>query len=207
SAQAQSASTAHGMCARHPEQAASGRCVRCGNFACDACRKPISPAAAICADCHERYASMREEQRRAESHLRAAGLLAQAFAVLTAVGGLVGALALGASARIGVIYFAGFWALFAWWGGRSLRRLDLRSPLPVLLLLLLAIIPVGTLLSVYLLWLAYGPSGRAIRSLDYQRALALTPELQPRASRGFLALAFGALLANVALFALVLIPR
>jgi hypothetical protein len=195
------------MCARHPQQAASGRCVRCGNFTCDACRKPISPTAAICADCHARYASMREEQRRAESHLRAAGLLAQLFAVVTALGGLVGAVMLDGSARIGEIWFAGFWALFAWWGGRSLRRLDLRSPLPALLLLLLSIIPVGTLLGAYLLWLAYGPSGRTIRSLEYQRALALTPELRPRASRWLLALAFGALLANVALFALVLVPR
>jgi len=205
SAQAQSASDEHGMCARHPQLPASGRCLRCGSFACDACRRPISPAAVICADCHERYASLREEHVRAESHLRAAGLLAQGLAVVIAVSGFAGAFAAPAASRIAVLWFAAAWALFAWWGGRSLRRLDLRSPLPVLLLLLMSIIPVGTLMGAYLLWLSYGPSGRAIRTLDYQRALAVTPELQPRANRGLLALALGALLANIALFALLLI--
>ena len=213
---ASGASEPPGACARHPEVAAAARCVRCGDFACEPCRRPISRDASICLPCRDRYASLREEHRRAESRLRSAGALAQGGAMLFALAALVLPTWSLFDARLepmrGLALLLVFWTFIFALGGRSLRRLEVgfRARSGMLVAPLIMLVPVGWLAGGYLLWLAYGPSGRTIQSLEYQRAIAATPELASGPSRTFVAVVALALLANVALFAIptiVLLPE
>jgi hypothetical protein len=78
------------------------------------------------------------------------------------------------------------WSLLYWIAGGVLRRLDMgfRRQAVVASVPLLMLMPIGTLAAGYLLWLALGPSGSVLQSLDHQRAISATPELDPKPRRG-----------------------
>lgn len=199
-----------GACARHPELAASARCVRCGNFMCDACTRQLSLSAAVCADCHERYREQRESYLRAESRLRSAGLIAQTASVLSAVVLVVGGLWLASDPGLKALLMVwpGFalWTLLYWFAGGAMRRLEMsfRPQSLMLAMPLLGLLPLGTIAAVYLLWLALGPTGRVLQSLDHQRAISATPELTAKPSWAVVALVLFVLGANLA--AMIAVP-
>lgn len=182
-----------GACARHPELRASARCVRCGNFSCEACTHRLPSNAAVCADCRERYREQREEHLRAESRLRTAGLVVQTGSVLGAsvavIAGLWFASDPALQPMLVLVPAFAIWSLLFWIAGGVLRRLDmgLRRQAVVASIPLLGLMPIGTIAAGYLLWLAFGPSGRALQSLDHQRAISATPELEPKPRWGLCA--------------------
>jgi hypothetical protein len=203
--------SARGACARHPELAASARCVRCGNFMCDACTRQLSSqSAAVCADCHERYREQRESHLRAESRLRAAGMIAQTASVCSAgvlvLGGLWLASDPGLKALLMVWPGFALWTLLYWFAGGAMRRLEMsfRPQSLMLAMPLLGLIPFGTIGAVYLLWLALGPTGRVLQSLDHQRAISATPELTAKPSWAVVAVVLFVLAANLA--AIIAVP-
>jgi len=175
-----------GACARHPDVRASARCVRCGNFSCEPCTHRLPSNAAVCADCHERYREQRESHLRTESGLRTAGLIVQSGSVLAAVVTVLVGLWLASDPQLRSILVlvpaVAIWSLLYWIAGGVLRRIDMgfRRQAVVVSMPLLMLMPIGTLAAGYLLWLAFGPSGSVLQSLDHQRAISATPELDQK---------------------------
>jgi hypothetical protein len=83
------------------------------------------------------------------------------------------------------------------------RRQAVVASIPLLMLL-----PIGTLAAGYLLWLALGPSGSVLQSLDHQRAISATPELDPKPRWGWVVAVLFLLTLNALLpFVLIIAAR
>jgi hypothetical protein len=196
------------MCASHPDVRATCRCVRCGSFACGACERRVSEQASLCRACCARYRELRETQLGAESSLRSAGLVAQGLGLACVpVAFALGAFMLrtpGTIGLVGSVLYLSFGGVSYWLSGRRLRHFQVgwRRRLLLVALPVLAIAPLGTAGSAYLLWLAYGPHGRAMESLDYERAIGVTPELSPRLVWGRASLALSLMLLNLVMLVL-----
>jgi len=196
------------VCASHPDVRATSRCVRCGSFACAACERRVSEQATLCRACCARYRELRETQLGAESSLRSAGLVAQGLGLTCfPVAFALGAFMLrtpGTIGLVGAVLYLSFAGVSYWLSGRRLRRFQVgwRRRLLLVALPVLAIAPLGTAASTYVLLLAYGPRGRAMESLDYERAIGVTQELAPRLVWGRAALALSFMLLNLVLLVL-----
>jgi uncharacterized protein YggT (Ycf19 family) len=168
-----------GACALHPNTHASVHCVRCGNYACAACARPISERASICGACYERSLSLRNEYAQAETRVRAAGVVAQSLAVLIfAFQALVlfvqKAEFAQASASL-TFYFAV--CVLAWFAGHAVRGLGSGTRWKVRFLAsVMTVSLIGSLYGLYLLWATFSERGRVVTSPEYTQVLESTPE-------------------------------
>ncbi len=113
-------------------------------------------------------------------------------AVYCIVGGvaLLGVLANGkiGSGEVGFVSFVALlFVAIAWfqlWVGIGLRRLkpEVKTPATVLAAIGLIGIPIGTLISAYILWLIHSAKGKVVLSYEYQEIIRQTPHIKYKTS-------------------------
>ena len=126
------------------------------------------------------------------------GHIAAGFVVVDDVAGLV--------LFVVFIIFDGVWAALIFAVGRGLRILArwVRIPVGILSTLGLPLIPIGTAISAYILYLIFCRKGRIVFSPEYREVIRQTPHIKCKTSCIFIAavILFVALLFVVLLFAM-----
>lgn len=71
------------------------------------------------------------------------------------------------------------------WTGRLLRKLDPKAVMPATLLSVIGLlgIPIGTLISAYVLYLLHSAKGKKVFSAEYREVIAATPHIKYKMSR------------------------
>ncbi|MEM9554843.1 MAG: hypothetical protein AAGC60_11330 [Acidobacteriota bacterium] len=139
--------------------------------------------------------AIRREHVRHEASVRSIGLLYYLNGLATglysviflfaALGALVdgGEVAM-AAVMGGMALFAGAFSAFVFWLGSSLRKLEERSRVPATVLAAIGLIgiPIGTLISAYILYLLHSEKGKRIFTAEYRAIRDRTPEIRYRTS-------------------------
>ena len=83
-----------------------------------------------------------------------------------------------------ITIFCGGVTFLNYWVARGLRRLDQRVRTPAIVLSAIGLlgIPIGTLISIYFLWLLLSKKGQYIFSDEYAGIIALTPHIKYKTS-------------------------
>jgi hypothetical protein len=130
--------------------------------------------------------SIRREHLSHEASIKSIGLLhylSSVFLMLGAVAAIVGQVSGTANAAaLGVLMLFVALGVGLFLVARGLRQLRpwVRVPATILSLLGLAAAPLGTLISIYALWLIHSRKGRLILSPEYGEILEATPHIKYR---------------------------
>lgn len=173
----------HARCAEHPQDHAEVTCERCGNYACQECKRETKRGRRLCMKCYRRYLEIRRDHYRAEHRVQG---LAVSFYLIAATWVFV---VVSFARFIGRVDGVATWKLIAWllpglllvMAGRGMARLDRRRrPLAILLAgLSLLLVPIGTLLGARILIVLAREPGRFVFSDDYAEVLAAVPDGEP----------------------------
>lgn len=125
---------------------------------------------------------IRRELLKHEVSIQAVGRLMMLGGVLLTVGGVT-SLAATFTSDTGLVYLAAFYFVVgipSVWIGNLLRRLDRRGRIPAAAIHAVGLlgIPIGTLISAYILYLLLSVKGQRVLSAEYQGIVARTPHIR-----------------------------
>ena len=170
-------------CGAHPEDVAVITCDRCGNFACDGCRRNTKHGRVLCATCYRRYLTIRKEIFDDEQRVRRQSITLYLLGLTAwAVGSWSASLSRKAGHLSLVMAFAativGLLFLIA---GRGVAKLDRRRRPLVIGLACIALLgfPIGTLLGMQILIGLVRSKGRFVFSDKYREVLDAVPDGEP----------------------------
>jgi hypothetical protein len=132
------------------------------------------------------FENIRREHLSQEASIKSIGLLhylSSVFLGLGAVAAMVGQVSGTVdTAATGILMLLAALAVGLFVVGRGLRRLQpwVRIPATIVSVLGLAGVPLGTLISLYALWLIHSRKGRLVLSPEYSEILEATPHIKYR---------------------------